>query len=131
MVESVVESQALWGQVGIMSASAHTTEVRRSAAKGRQRKTRAVAAAHAAITALRERGVTALLTGSLADGRFASASDVDLLITDCPRSLKYAIEGIVEDHLAGFTFDVIYLDEAPAWLATSLLRKARDLSPKG
>jgi predicted nucleotidyltransferase len=115
-----------------MSAPAHRIEVRRSAARGgRQREARALAGARAAIAALRERGVTALLTGSLADGRFAGASDVDLLITECPRSLKYAIEGIVEDQLAGFTFDVIYLDEAPTWLASSLLSKARDLSPKG
>jgi predicted nucleotidyltransferase len=90
-----------------------------------------LAGARAAIAALRERGVTALLSGSLVDGKFGASSDIDLLITQCPRSLKYAIEGIVEDHLPGFTFDVIYLDEAPPWLASSLLSKARDLSPEG
>jgi hypothetical protein len=115
-----------------MSPPAHKFEVRRLVAKGgRQRETRALAGARAAIAALRERGVTALLSGSLAEGRFAGSSDIDLLITKCPRSLKYAIEGIVEDHLPGFTFDVIYLDEAPSWLASSLLSKARDLSPEG
>jgi len=97
---------------------------------GRRRETRAIACAGAAISALREIGVTALLSGSLADGGFAGSSDIDLLITECPRSLKYAIEGIVEDHLPGFSFDVIYLDEAPAWLVQSLLSKARDLNPE-
>lgn len=64
-----------------------------------------------ACAALAEMGVTARVFGSLADGRFDLNSDVDLLITECPRHLKYAIEGIVEDCLGGIPFDAVYLDE--------------------
>ena len=79
------------------------------------RRVRAVAAAQAATAALAGLGVRAVVTGSLARGRFGPHSDVDLLVTACPRHLKYAIEGIVEDALAGMPFDVIYLDELPCW----------------
>ena len=72
---------------------------------------RARAGATAAISALSAKGVTARLVGSLANQDFGQTSDVDLLVTDCPRSLKYAIESIVEDCLPGFSFDVLYLDE--------------------
>ena len=77
------------------------------------RRDRAMAGALSAIEALRLHGVTAELIGSLADERFDKTSDVDLLITECPRRLKYAIESIVEDCLPGFAFDVLYLDELP------------------
>lgn len=69
-------------------------------------------------------GVTALVFGSLATGRFGRASDVDLLIVECPRRLKYAIEGVVEDGLGGLPFDVVYLDEVPAWKADLFTREA-------
>ncbi|GJE58354.1 hypothetical protein MPOCJGCO_0433 [Methylobacterium trifolii] len=87
---------------------------------------RAVAGARAAVDALRELGVSALVTGSLADGRFRFGSDVDLLVTRCPRHLKYAIEGVVEDCLGGIPFDVIYLDEVLGWRAPSFMEKAVD-----
>lgn len=80
-----------------------------------ERRVRAVAAAQAATAALAGLGVRAVVTGSLARGRFGPHSDVDLLVTACPRHLKYAIEGIVEDALAGMPFNVIYLDELPCW----------------
>lgn len=90
----------------------------------------AVARVHAACDLLAERGVTARVVGSLAGGRFGSGSDIDLLVTDCPRDQKYAIEGLVEDCLAGFRFDVVYLDEVPAHKVERLVRDtvdARDL----
>ena len=76
---------------------------------------REIEAAKAATAALAQLGVQAVVTGSLADGRFGAYSDIDLLVTSCPRDLKYAIEGVVEDAMAGFRFDVIYLEEVPAW----------------
>src|SRR5271168_3902833 len=85
------------------------------------RRARALEGARRAVAALREKGVTALVTGSLAEGRFRADSDIDLLVTQCPRSLKYAIEGVVEDCLAGFPFDVVYLDEVPARKLSSFL----------
>jgi predicted nucleotidyltransferase len=58
-------------------------------------------------------GVVTRVVGSLAGGRFGPDSDIDFLVIHCPRHLKYAIEGHVEDWLGGFPFDVIYLDEVP------------------
>lgn len=80
-----------------------------------ERRRRSILGARAAVAALGELGVSALVTGSLARGGFGPHSDVDLLVTRCPRSLKYAIEGVVEDSLGGLPFDVIYLDEVPEW----------------
>ena len=57
----------------------------------------AIARARAAADAVARIGVSTLVTGSLARGDFRSGSDIDFLVTRCPRHLKYAIEGIVED----------------------------------
>lgn len=65
------------------------------------------------VQVLADIGVTVRVIGSLTSDRFNEDSDIDLLVTDCPRPLKYRIEGIVEDHLPGFKFDVVYLDEIP------------------
>jgi predicted nucleotidyltransferase len=75
------------------------------------RRSRALEAARAAIAALAERGVKAELIGSLTSPDFDQTSDVDLLVTECPRTLKYAIESLVEDCLQGLAFDVLYRDE--------------------
>jgi predicted nucleotidyltransferase len=89
---------------------------------------RAVASAKAAIAALAEISVDAVVTGSLARGKFGIYSDIDLLVTSCPRRLKYAIESIVEDILNGIPFDVIYLDELPPWKAANFTEGAIDAS---
>lgn len=59
------------------------------------RQASAVASARAAVSALRERGVVALITGSLAEGKFRAGPDSEPLVTECPRALKYAIKGLV------------------------------------
>jgi predicted nucleotidyltransferase len=92
------------------------------------RRARAVACARAAVAALREKGVVALITGSLAEGKFRDDSDIDLLVIECPRSLKYAIEGIVEDCLPGYDFDVVYLEEIPTARRAGFVSKARDVA---
>ena len=92
------------------------------------RRTRAINGARAAIRALARQGVSARVTGSLATGRFGPGSDVDLLVTDCPRALKYTIESLVEDCLDGIPFDVIYLDEVPAPKGAHILSIAVDAS---
>jgi predicted nucleotidyltransferase len=94
--------------------------------EARERRLRAIEGARAAVAALNELGVAALVTGSLARGRFGLHSDVDLLITSCPRSRKYAIEGVVEDALGGLPFDVIYLDEIPAHRRDEFVAGAAD-----
>ena len=89
-----------------------------------RRKVKAMAGALAATQALAALGVQVIVTGSLARGRFGRHSDVDLLVTECPRHLKYAIEGVVEDELAGIPFDVVYLDELPQWKIASFTGEA-------
>jgi hypothetical protein len=84
----------------------------------------AIEAARAATAALDALGVTVLVTGSLARGQFGVHSDIDFLVTRCPRNLKYAIEGVVEDALGGLRFYVIYLDELPAWRTDNLMEGA-------
>jgi predicted nucleotidyltransferase len=86
----------------------------------------AIDVARAAIALLAQKGVRAMVTGSLARGSFSPHSDIDILVTDCPHHLKYAIEGSVEDALAGFTFDVIYADELPAWKLRHFVEGAVD-----
>ena len=78
-----------------------------------ERRRRAVLLTKKLVETLSSMGVTAKVIGSLATDRFDDHSDIDLLITECPRKLKYRIEGIVEDALSGFKFDVVYLDEIP------------------
>ena len=89
------------------------------------RRAAAVAAARRAVAALEKRQVEALVTGSLADGSFGLHSDVDLLIVRCPRAMKYALEGIVEDALGDMPFSVIYLDEVAPRKLHSFVGKAR------
>ena len=89
-----------------------------------KRRARAVALAQNACSMLEELGVSARIIGSLAKDRFAPSSDIDFLILDCPRYLKYAIEGRIEDSLEGFAFDVVYLDDVPPHKTERLLREA-------
>lgn len=77
------------------------------------RRTQAIARAQAAIDMMAEKGISALVIGSLAKGKFGPDSDVDFLLTSCPRKYRYAIEAKVEDILGDLPFDVVYLDEIP------------------
>jgi predicted nucleotidyltransferase len=77
-------------------------------------------------TELGRLGVTARVIGSLASGRFGPTSDIDLLITQCPRHLKYAIEGTIEEALRGLPFDVVYLDDIPEHKLDRFLKGAVD-----
>jgi predicted nucleotidyltransferase len=75
---------------------------------------RAITRARAAVDMMKEKGISALVIGSLAKGTFGPDSDIDFLLTACPRKYKYAIEAKVEDILGDLPFDVAYLDEIPA-----------------
>ncbi len=59
-------------------------------------------------------GVEASVVGSLGTDRFDASSDVDFLVSSCPKHLKYRLEARVEDLMGDFKFDVIYADETPA-----------------
>ena len=87
---------------------------------------RAVALAQHTADALSELGVSVLVTGSLARGGFGPHSDIDFLVTSCPRDKKYAVEGMVEDILDGMSFDVVYLDEIPTWKVSRFTKGAVD-----
>jgi predicted nucleotidyltransferase len=78
-----------------------------------ERRDKAIALVKQLVVALAEMGVSVKIIGSLTTQNFGHYSDVDLLVTECPRNLKYRIEGVVEDALPGFRFDVVYLDEIP------------------
>lgn len=80
-------------------------------------RSRAVAAAKQAEDALAQLGARVMVTGSLARDDFGVHSDIDLLVTSCPRSLKYTLEAKVEDILMDIPFDLVYLDELPSWKA--------------
>ncbi|CAN7166772.1 nucleotidyltransferase domain-containing protein [Phyllobacterium sp. LjRoot231] len=84
-----------------------------AAARLATRRSLAVSRARAASEALAKLGVDVKVIGSLANGRFGQSSDIDFLVLECPRHLKYGIEGTVEDCLQGFRFDVIYIDDIP------------------
>ncbi len=75
---------------------------------------------------LSDLGVEAKVFGSLAQGRFTPHSDIDFLVVSCPRNLKYAIEGRIEDRLGGTPFDVAYLDELPPGKRARFLEEAID-----
>jgi predicted nucleotidyltransferase len=91
-----------------------------------ERRSLAVSRARLTCETLSRIGVSAKIFGSLATGGFEIDSDVDILVTDCPRALKYAIEGLVEDCLDGLPFDVVYLDEASPLKRDHFLREAVD-----
>jgi len=67
----------------------------------------AIAAAKRAVSQLEQKAIKVLVTGSLADNTFDLHSDIDFLVVECPREVKYALEGIVEDALGSIPFDVI------------------------
>lgn len=74
---------------------------------------------------MESRGVSVMLTGSLARGDFNAHSDVDFLITRCPQEWKYRIESVVEDEMRGVAFDVIYEEELLPGKARLMRRDAR------
>lgn len=76
-------------------------------------RTKAIEGARRAAAELETRGVKVVVTGSLACGSFAIGSDVDFVVLECPRRLKYAIESVVEDELGGIPFEVVYHEEIP------------------
>lgn len=88
-------------------------------------RTVALERARAAVTAMEAKGLSVLLTGSLARGDFGRYSDVDFLITLCPREWKYRIESVVEDLMLDVPFDVIYEDELGPGKARLMRRDAR------
>lgn len=75
-------------------------------------RSRYLEAARRVAVSLKERGIEVRLVGSLARGTdFDASSDIDFLVLECPKDLRYRIEADVEEMLDGIPFDVTYLDE--------------------
>ena len=91
----------------------------------------AIAGARRAVAGLEQKNVKVLVTGSLVDDSFDLHSDVDLLIVQCPRNMKYVLEGIVEDAFGDIPFDVVYLDEIDPRKVRSFTEKARRVEELG
>jgi predicted nucleotidyltransferase len=77
----------------------------------------AFARAATVLETLQKRGVDAVVSGSLAAGRFGPGSDVDFLVRACPEHLRYALEAAVEDIMLDIPFDLVYRDELPSRVA--------------
>lgn len=93
-------------------------------ADGERARQAAIKLARDASDMLTALGISVRIVGSLAKARFTAGSDIDFLIETCPRHLKYAIEGRVEDCLKGHPFDVLYLDEIRPERQSQLLQSA-------
>ena len=85
----------------------------------------ATQAAALALERLSARGIEASLVGSLKNGRFGLHSDIDILVTKCPKHLVYTVEAELEDIMNGLPFDVVYLDLLPQEQRESWLQHAR------
>jgi predicted nucleotidyltransferase len=78
--------------------------------KTQERAALARAESEAALSALRQRHVTAMLIGSLARGRFLLHSDVDLLVQDRAGLSDAEVHDVVSDHIRSVPFDLIFAD---------------------
>lgn len=91
-----------------------------------ERRRVAVARTRTVCATLEEMGVRTRIIGSLPTAHFGLGSDIDFLVVECPRSLKYGIEGTIEDGLDGLAFDVVYLDEIPEYKRDRFMKGAVD-----
>ena len=80
----------------------------------------------AQLDALYGRRLKALyLYGSYARGTARESSDIDILVTKCPRDLVYSVEAELEDIMNGLPFDVVYLELLPEDQREKWLEHAR------
>jgi predicted nucleotidyltransferase len=101
-------------------------EKRARACKARRH--RAEARAKQVLHLLQSQQVNAAVVGSMADGTFHLYSDVDFLIFDCHRALKYAIESDIEDIMVDIPFDVAYHEEVAVFRRRHMQASAKFLA---
>jgi len=89
------------------------------------KKAAATQAVSRALERLHARGIEATFVGSLKTGGFGLHSDIDFLVTKCPRELVYTVEAELEDMMNGLPFDVVYLDLLPEEQREKWLEHAR------
>ena len=83
-----------------------------------RRRRQALECARRVLSRFREHGVEGHVVGSLATGRFMAHSDIDFLVTRCPRNIdRLSLEAEVEQLCGAMPYPVIFLDEVrdPYW----------------
>jgi predicted nucleotidyltransferase len=63
--------------------------------------------------------------GSLLSEDFREHSDIDLAVSGLPREHIYKVESKIEEILGGMHFDLVYLEDAPAYLVTRIKEKGK------
>ena len=63
--------------------------------------------------------------GSLLSGDFREHSDIDLAVSDLPREHIYKVESKIEEIVGGMNFDLVYLENAPAYLVKRIREKGK------
>jgi predicted nucleotidyltransferase len=63
--------------------------------------------------------------GSLLSGDFREHSDIDLAVSGLPREHIYKVESKIEEIVGGMHFDLVYLENAPAYLVKRIKEKGK------
>ena len=63
--------------------------------------------------------------GSLLSGDFREHSDIDLAVSGLPREHIYKVESKIEEIVGGMHFDLVYLENAPAYLVKRIREKGK------
>lgn len=89
-----------------------------------RRRAQAEACARSVLARLAGLGAKVVITGSLADGRFARHSDVDFLVLDSGGLSDGRLLCEVEDAMGGLPFDLLWIDRLRPEVAATMLEKA-------
>jgi predicted nucleotidyltransferase len=63
--------------------------------------------------------------GSLLSGHFRERSDIDLAVSGLPREHIYNVESKIEEIVGGMRFDLVYMENAPAYLVKRIREKGK------
>ncbi|MDA8308215.1 MAG: nucleotidyltransferase domain-containing protein [Deltaproteobacteria bacterium] len=63
--------------------------------------------------------------GSLISGNFREHSDIDIAVFGLPEKYIYRVEARIEDILSGMQFDLVYMENAPAYLVERIREKGK------
>jgi len=77
-----------------------------------RRRHQALERARRVLSRFRNLGIEGYVVGSLASGRFMAHSDIDFLVTHCPRDIdRLLLEAEVEQLCGDMPYHLIFLDE--------------------
>ena len=63
--------------------------------------------------------------GSLITGNFQEHSDIDIGVLGLPPEHIYKVESKIEEILGGMRFDLVYMENAPAYLVEKIREKGK------